>query len=196
MYAGITAHGATDLFFVTGTTGLDLGYKYQKKRKGTDGEDEHFEQRADGVCSNEYRDLLAGKGPFAGSPGLLAAGASIFNAAGIADWSFQQDNARIHFAGNTVNGKKTRAVIDAGAPHFVADWPDKGCDLSPIENAWRMTEWDMWANDSWSDFAGFKRALQRAWKRQTTTAKCKKLCMSFGRRLRLCIANGGDVTKY
>ena len=189
------AYGATELFFATGTTGVKHGYTNVQTRRSSDGSTEHLNVQTHGVNSKEYRDILLGTGPYDG--GLLKQGAALFAEAGVANWAFMQDNARIHYAGsNTANGNETRAAIDSVAPEFVDDWPAKASDLNVIENVWRNTDWDLWANHEWSDFAGYKVALRSAWKRQTTPEKMKRLCGSFRKRLLACIAAQGGETKY
>ncbi len=198
---------ATDLFFASGTTGLNHHIKKPPKKRKTQSEgdegDADQQQESDsgeykGVSSIEYRHLLAGTGPYSGALGLVAQAASVFARASVRNWSWQQDGARAHFAGKSKNGDATRtlllSLLTSGAT-FIDDWPPHSPDLSPIENVWRQVEHVLWTQHSWDDFEGFKRELRLAWREVTSDRQyLSKTCQSFYRRMRACVrARGGET---
>ena len=94
-YAAMSSHGASELYFATGTTGLRLGYRKKppRPRHGRPGRptaqaaaaaaqaaqaapQQPEEQR--GVANEEYRDILGGTGAFSQQRGLLAEMGAIF----------------------------------------------------------------------------------------------------------------------
>lgn len=118
VYLGVTIYGATRPAFVTGAQGQKSAYTNPKTGK-----------LHTGVCSQEYIDNVI--------PQLIADGNSLFSTHHhwSHSWRFQQDNAAIHKAANTM------AELEARLPgRIIKDWPAMSPDLSWIENIWAQLE--------------------------------------------------------
>lgn len=229
VYAAVTPHGATKLYFATGTTGVK--HKYSRQRPSTakelagaceqlglpaTGKKQELAARlaghegssaanaanvanvlgrrpeASGVGAEEYRDILAGAGPYSRQPGMLAEVQQRFHGTKYAKtWWWQQDGARAHSVSDTPVGRQTRALIDSVAPHFVSDWPANSPDLSLIENVWSHVEWALWAEEDWTDAASFREALVRVWEKKVMPAYCRKLFAGWEKRRDACVAGKG-----
>uniref|UniRef100_A0A7S3VZ17 Tc1-like transposase DDE domain-containing protein n=1 Tax=Emiliania huxleyi TaxID=2903 RepID=A0A7S3VZ17_EMIHU len=217
-YAGVTAHGATKLYFASGTTGMKDNYKSPTKkvkkaapanasRKRSRAQADEEGKPLSGVGAEEWRNILQGKAEFARTgPGLLQEAVTIFTRVGKARvWAFQCDGASsqsLSQSGLAVQGPKNRAVIKAVAPKLVEGWPAHSPDLSPIENVFSRVEWLLWTDPEfkWNDFESFKVALRAAWAKVTGgtagSAYLKKTVGSFEKRRRKCIELQGGRTKY
>lgn len=201
-YAAVSSEGASDLYFATGTTGLNLGYrkakptKREKEMAAALGQDA-LPAIASGVGSEEYRDILGGTGAHATQPGLLKEMAAIFDGVGRA-WTWQQDGARAHTICRTTKlGKATRQLILTHANDLIDDWPALSADLTPIENFWALTEHRLWSAYTWHNLDSFKIALRKAWKDVTSDKNVlKSVCGSFEKRRVSCIAEGGKKINY
>jgi transposase len=178
VYGGISHYGATELHFVTGTTGLVSKYKHTSgKLKGSVHK---------GVCSREYKDVLLSGGAGA-SMGLIEDARAIFEAAGVTKYAFQQDNPNIHLA--------AIAILQENCPRLLP-WPATSPDLSLIENVWSLVEFHLRRDYTWHDLESFKAALTQAWQSVTSDKEYRQnLFNSMKRRLQQCINKGGDIVK-
>ena len=167
VYAAITKYGGTKLVFVSGTRGPKGGPRGRPKKPAaaapaaaapaaavTDDPPEDGAEEVAGklVSATEYRnDVL---------PRLLPECKTLFQSNGISTWRWQQDGARPHTVASTTLGKKNRELIEKYAT-LVEPWPASSPDLSPIEKCWAIAEEELNSMD-WSDFNGFKRAVEAA----------------------------------
>ena len=216
-YAGVTAHGATELYFASGTTGIKNNYKSptKKKKKAVPAQAGGKRSRAEpdeegkelrGVGAEEWRNILNGEKEHAGKPGLLQEAVTIFTRVNKAHvWAFQCDGASSQSLSQSErarDGPKNRAAINRVAPNLVEGWPAHSPDLSPIENVFSRVEWVLWTDPEfkWNNFATFKVALRAAWAKVTGgeagTTYLKKTVGSFEKRRKLCIEAKGGRIKY
>ena len=160
VYACITRHGPGPLVYTTGTSNQQSMYKRTSgKQAGTP---------YDGCCGAEYKnDVL---------PTLRAHCQGVF---GNTPWLYVHDRASIHSSANT-------QMRNDGQPH-VADWPTKGYDIMPIENAWSALQEEVAKRRPEAGFRSmmaFKACIDEAWLHVMTPAYCKKLVGSVRGRLK------------
>jgi hypothetical protein len=177
VYAGVTAYGATKLFFATGTTDLDHGYRYKNEGK------------VRGVGGAEYREMVL--------PHLIGEGERLYRSRGIT-WVFQQDGATSHTSKATLamlheqmhswervisSGKASKYKWSAGSP-----------DLSLIENLWAIVEMKLWtAEYNWHDLSSFKKALETCWEKEANNPEMlRKLFGGMKGRVQECLKREGQ----
>lgn len=101
---------------------------------------------------------------------------------------FMQDGARCHTA------KSTMAFLRKKKIKVIEDWPAQSPDLNPIENLWSVLKKQVHTNTFHNK--------QELWKvveeefEKIPTNYIKNLFKSVPKRLKLCIANKGENTKY
>lgn len=173
VYAGITKFGITKLHCVAGTSNMK---SMHTNLKG---------QHARNITKSEYREVL--------EKTLLPEGAKLFRNVGVTNWVFQQDNDPSHKAAASIikawNSKHHGVQVS-----LLADWPGNSPDLNPIENLWAWAQAEVDAKGC-KTFQEFKNCvfntLQNAPKQLL-----RNLVESMGRRVRACVENNGDKTKY
>jgi len=167
-YGGISVHGKTSLFYVSGTTGLDTGYK---KRDGSN---------ARGVGAEEFIDVLEKQ--------LIPAAQQIFAAAGVNDWALLLDNAPAHTA------KVTKEYFNTKGIKIVTNWPGNSPDLNPIENAWGITKQVVYSQQH-NTLDELKVAAEKEWGDMSITT-LRNLMLSIPRRLEKVLKLNGAYTGY
>ena len=102
---------------------------------------------------------------------------------------YQQDRSPIHTA-RRVN----QWLVEQGVERL--DWPSKGCDMSPIENAWAMVQRDV-------DFTNVNNqdelwgAVEEAWQRLRDDQQYwEALVVSLPDRMRAVVESRGEWTRY
>jgi hypothetical protein len=109
---------------------------------------------------------------------------------------FQQDNAKIHLAHDTMTWLVSHGIE-------LLEWPPNSPDLSPIENVWSLLKRKLQnlfpylrdLKDNEADRAEFERCVQVAWQ-ALDQAQIQKILRSLPDRLRACIHARGWYTKY
>lgn len=163
-YGGISVHGKTPLFYVTGTTGLNTEYK---KRNGGN---------ARGVGAEEFMEMLEKQ--------LIPAAQQIFAAAGVSDWTLLLDNAPAHTA------KVTKEYFATKGIKIITNWPGNSPDLNPIENAWGLAKQDVYSK-AHNTLDELKVDAERSWAGISITT-LRNLMLSMPRRLaKVRKLNGG-----
>lgn len=172
VYSVITRHGAGPLVYTTGTTGMNSKYIKPRGRKGG--------TPYDGCCAAEYKnDVL---------PTLRDHCERTF---GNTPWLYVHDRASIHRSANT-------QLRTDGQPH-VCDWPTKGYDIMPIENAWATLQDEVAKRRQegrFTSMAAFKRCINQAWEDVMTPEYCAKLVGSVRRRLQKVKKEKGSYIGY
>ena len=102
---------------------------------------------------------------------------------------FLQDRAPCHKA------KRATALL-ATQDFTVMDWPGNSPDLNLIENLWSIMKRKLKSDHTITSLPMLHSALKRMWVSNLEPSLFKKLARSMPKRLRDCIANQGQMTKY
>ena len=168
VYGGISVHGKTPLYYVTGTTGLQRRFK---KKNG---------QWLTGVGAEEFQKLLLEQ--------LAPAAQQVFDQAGAGKTTLLMDNAPAHTA------KSTKKVIAQNSISVVPGWPANSPDLNPIENIWGMMKLEVYRKQ-YTNLDELKAAVQAAWDRIPVTT-LRNCMLSLPRRLAKVIRLQGRYIGY
>jgi transposase len=102
---------------------------------------------------------------------------------------FLQDGAPCHTA------KKVKAFLKENNVS-VMDWPGNSPDLNPIENLWAIMKRRLKKLPNITSLPLLMRAIKIMWTRDLPIALMKKLARSMPARLKMCLKNKGQMTKY
>ena len=168
VYAGITK-----LHCVAGTSNM--------KSKHTNLKGQH----ARNIKNSEYKEVL--------EKALLPEGTKLFRNKGVNQWAFQQDNDPSHKAAASIikawNSKHHGVKVS-----LLVGWPGNSPDLNPIENLWAWARAEVDAMGC-KTFQEFKKCVFSTLKNVPEKLLGSQLG-SMGKRVRACIENEGDKTKY
>lgn len=167
VYGGITAHGTTQLVFVSGTTGHNKVYY---NRKGA----------LSGVGAQEFQDIMKNK--------LMPDAKQIEAIAGLGSFTWLIDNAPGHSA------KTTKQFLGSNGIDYCKDWPANSPDLNPIENAWAWMKQKVYSKH-YNTLAELKRAVLATWA-ALPNSMCRNLMHSLQERKAICLARKGGYTGY
>lgn len=168
VYGGISVHGKTPLYYVTGTTGMQRRFK---KKNGV---------WFTGVGAQEFQKLLLEQ--------LEPAAQQVFDQADAGKTTILMDNAPGHTA------KSTGRVIAQNGISVVPGWPANSPDLNPIENIWGMMKLEVYRKQ-YNNLDELKAAVEAAWDRITLTTL--RNCMrSIPRRMSKVIRLRGGYIGY
>ena len=104
---------------------------------------------------------------------------------------FLQDGAPCH------TSKKSMAVLKEKEKEFtVMDWPGNSPDLNPIENLWSIMKRRLKKDHTITSLKMLQETIKNMWISEVPTTLCKKLARSMPQRIRQCIENDGQMTKY
>eukprot|EP00775_Hariotina_reticulata_P003470 gene3470-biopygen5162 len=162
VYGGITAHGKTQLVFVSGTTGHS---KVCYNRKGA----------LSGVGAKENQDILKKK--------LMPDAKRIEATAGLGSYTWLIDNAPGHSA------KVTKLILGCNGIEYCKDWPANSPDLNPIENGWVWMKQKVYSKH-YNNLAQLKRAVLATWA-ALPNSMCRNLMHSLQERKTICLARKG-----
>lgn len=105
------------------------------------------------------------------------------------DWTFQQDNARIHTSRKTMAWFRDEKIT-------VLDWPACSPDLNPMENLWAIMVRRVYAENKQYDTVDQLRvAIGSAWL-DVEPKILQNLIESMKRRLFQLIGRAGRLTDY
>ena len=167
VYGGISAHGKTELVFVSGTTGHSKVY-YNSKGK------------LSGVGAEEFQDIMEKK--------LIPDVQQIEAAAGGSSFTWLIDNAPGHSA------KTTKQFLSKKGIDYCKDWPANSPDLNPIENVWAWMKQKVYSKH-YSSLAELKRAVLETWA-ALPDSMCSNLMRSLHTRKSICLERNGGHTGY
>lgn len=167
VYGGITAHGQTNLVFVTGTTGHSKVYHNSKGQLS-------------GVGAVEFREIMENN--------LVPDAQQIFAAAHVNNYSWLIDNAPAHAA------KATKQYFSSNNINYCQTWPANSPDLNPIENVWAWMKQKVYAKH-YNSLAELKQAVRDAWT-ALPISMCKSLMHSLQQRKAICLERDGGYTGY
>lgn len=102
---------------------------------------------------------------------------------------FLQDGAPCHKA------KKVMTFL-ASQQLTVMDWPGNSPDLNPIENLWSIMKRKLKEGPKLSNLNALMHQIKMIWVKDIPRELCLKLARSMPNRIRQCIENGGQMTKY
>lgn len=173
VYAGITKFGITKLHCVAGTSNM------KSKHTNLKG------QPARNITKSEYKEVL--------EKTLLPQGTKLFRNKGVSKWVFQQDNDPSHKAAASII-KAWNSEHPGVQVSFLAGWPGNSPDLNPIENLWAWAQAEVDAMGC-KAFPEFKKCVFNTLK-NVPRKLLRGLVGSMGKRVRACIENEGDKTKY
>jgi hypothetical protein len=77
----------------------------------------------------------------------------------------------------------------------VMDWPGNSPNLNPIENLWSIMKKKLKEDHTITSLNKLQDAIKKMWV-QLPNDLMMKLAQSMPRRLRMCIENKGQMTKY
>ncbi len=77
----------------------------------------------------------------------------------------------------------------------VMDWPGNSPDLNPIENLWSILKKKLKEDHTITSLKKLQDAIKNMWVKLPNDLM-KKLAQSMPNRLRMCIENKGQMTKY
>jgi hypothetical protein len=75
------------------------------------------------------------------------------------------------------------------------DWPGNSPDLNPIENLWSIMKKKLKEDHTITSLKKLQDAIKNMWVKLPNDLM-KKLAQSMPNRLRMCIENKGQMTKY
>lgn len=105
------------------------------------------------------------------------------------DWTFQQDNARIHTSSETSAWLCAEKIT-------VLDWPACSPDLNPMENLWAIIARRVYAeNKHYDTVEQLKKAIKSAWL-GVESLILGNLIESMRRRVFQLIGRSGRLTDY
>jgi transposase len=102
---------------------------------------------------------------------------------------FLQDGAPCHTSKKVKNFLKENNID-------VMDWPGNSPDLNPIENLWAIMKGKLKKVPNITSMPLLIKAIKMMWVRDLPVDLMKKLAHSMPSRLKQCIANKGQMTKY
>ena len=172
VYGGITVHGTTKLFPVTGTSGLKTNYVTKQG------------QQSRNITADEYKVVVKEL--------FLPNGEGIFSRAGTRNWVLQQDGDPTHRAANHTVKEYNR--LGLSHVEILPNWPGNSPDLSPIENVWAIVDAQV-AELGCKSFQELKRAVDRTFQ-NIPKSTLVNLFNSMPKRLQECVEKGGGKTRY
>lgn len=105
------------------------------------------------------------------------------------NWTFQQDNAKIHISRETMGWMETNSIK-------VMDWPACSPDLNPIENIWGVLVRRVYAEHrQYESLAELKVAILEEW-RKLDSEFLNKLIRSVQKRIFDLIQSKGGPINY
>lgn len=167
VYGGISVHGKTPLYYVTGTSGLKTNFKGKKGK-------------LKGVGAEEFQELLLQQ--------LAPAAQQLFDQAGAGKTTLLLDNAPAHAA------KSTKKIIADNNISVQSNWPGNSPDLNPIENIWGIMKLEVYRRQ-YTNVEELKAAVEAAWQRVSVTT-LRNCMQSIPRRLAKVIKLKGRYTGY
>jgi hypothetical protein len=75
------------------------------------------------------------------------------------------------------------------------DWPSNSPDLNPIENLWSIIKGKLKKNHQLTSLPQLIQAIKQEWIALPRSLMLK-LAHSMPNRIKLCMANSGQMTKY
>jgi transposase len=101
---------------------------------------------------------------------------------------FLQDGAPCHTSRKVMAFLKQNNIS-------VMDWPGNSPDLNPIENLWSILKAKLKRNHQITSLPLLIQAIKQEWN-SLPRAMMMKLAHFMPKRIKLCMANGGQMTKY
>lgn len=101
---------------------------------------------------------------------------------------FLQDGAPCHTSKKVMGFLKEKKIA-------VMDWPGNSPDLNPIENLWSILKKKLKDDHTITSIPKLQEAIKRLWVTLSSDLM-RKLAHSMPKRLKLCMANKGQMTKY
>jgi transposase len=101
---------------------------------------------------------------------------------------FLQDGAPCHTSRKVMAFLKQNNIS-------VMDWPGNSPDLNPIENLWSILKAKLKKNHQITSLPLLIQAIKQEWIAMPR-AMMMNLAHSMPKRIKLCMANGGQMTKY
>jgi hypothetical protein len=102
---------------------------------------------------------------------------------------FLQEGAPCH------TSKKVKAILKESNVS-VMDWPCNLLDLKPIKNLWAIMKSRLKKLPNITSLPLLIKAIKMMWTRDLPIAFMKKLACSMPARLKMCLKNKGQMTKY
>lgn len=102
---------------------------------------------------------------------------------------FLQDGAPCHTSKKVMSFLRENNVT-------VMDWPGNSPDLNPIENLWAIMKSKLKKMPNITSLKLLIRAIKYIWCTALPISLMKKLAHSMPTRLKMCIQNQGQMTKY
>ncbi len=167
VYGGISVHGKTPLYYVTGTSGLKTNYRNKRGK-------------LKGVGQEEFQDLLLQQ--------LAPAAQQLFDDAGAGKTTLLLDRAPAHTAAST------KKIIADNNISVQPDWPGNSPDLNPIENIWGMMKLEVYRKQ-YTNLDELKAAVEAEWQRIPVTT-LRNCMLSIPRRLGKVVKLKGRYTGY
>jgi hypothetical protein len=172
-YAIISAHGKTELQFVSGTTGIKPQYNRKTTKKGQ-------AAKLTGVGSEEFQEKMLQH--------LVPETRQLFTAAGAGEPTFLLDNAPAH------RSKSTKKFYADHGIQVLQNWPSNSPDLNPIENVWGIIKPQVY-RQQYTSLAELKAAVLRAWA-ELPQSTLRNLMLSMPKRLSKVLRQRGGYIGY
>jgi transposase len=101
---------------------------------------------------------------------------------------FLQDGAPCHTSKKVMAFLKEKKIS-------VMDWPGNSPDLNPIENLWSIIKGKLKKNENMTSLPLLIKAIKVTWVTLPRSLMVK-LAHSMPNRIKLCLENSGQMTKY